>query len=188
MPRPAICGPTVIALGANLPSEQGAPLETLEAALSLLEARGVRIEARSRWFSSPAWPEGAGPDYVNGAATVTTAMTPQRLLEMLHKTETMLGRKRGPDRWGARPCDLDLICHGAMVAQGTVSWKRVVKAAPDTPRSDLVLPHPQMHLRAFVLAPMAEVAPDWRHPVLGQSVNEMLAALPASDREAVKPL
>ena len=154
----------------------------------MLEARGIEVLARSRWFASPAWPTGSGPDYINGAAVLDSDMSAAALLEALHKTEKMLGRVRGPDRWGARPCDLDLIAHGAAVMPGLIAWRRAVEAPPDTPRSGLILPHPLMHHRAFVLAPMADIAPNWHHPVRRQTVSEMLAALPAEDREAMRPL
>lgn len=176
---------TLIALGSNQPSAQGSPCDTLEAALALLPTRGIAVEARSEWMSSPAWPAGSGPDYVNGAARVSSALSPKDMLETLHRIETLLGRERGGARWAARPCDIDLIAHGAMVAPGTAVWRKVEAAPPETPRDQLILPHPQMHRRAFVLKPLAEIAPDWRHPVLGQTIAEMLHGLPEADREAV---
>lgn len=178
-----------IALGANEPSEQGTPLETLDAALALLDARGVAVETRSVWVGSPAWPAGSGPDYVNGAARVRSALSPSALLGVLHKVEAMLGRERaGGERWASRPCDLDLIACGAMVAPGATAWRHIEQAPPETPRDTLILPHPQMHRRAFVLVPLANIAPDWRHPILGKTVVEMLSDLPAQEREAVKPI
>ena len=179
----------LIALGANRPSEQGGPRETLEAALALLRARGIAVEACSRWFSSPAWPAGSGPDYVNGAARLRSGLAPADLLDALHRVETILGRTRDTDeRWAARPCDLDLVAHGAMVSPGTIGWRKAEAAPPETPRDSLILPHPQMHRRAFALGPLADIAPDWRHPVLGQTVAEMLAGLPGADRTAITPL
>lgn len=179
----------VLALGANQASEQGTPSDTLEAALALLEARGVKVLNRARWMRSPAWPAGSGPDYVNGAALVETSHSPHALLSVLHKVEAMLGRERsGSERWAARPCDLDLICCGAAVMPGARGWQRVADAPPETARETLILPHPLMHARAFVLKPMADIAPDWRHPVLGRTVTEMLADLPSADRDAVEPL
>ena len=178
----------LIAMGANQASEQGTPLETLEAALALLESRGVSVDAKSVWMSSPAWPEGSGPDYVNGAAQVSCALSAPALLAILHKIETMLGRVRGGERWGSRPCDLDLIACGSAVVPNATTWRRMEAASPETPRDALLLPHPQMHRRAFVLKPLAEVAPDWRHPILGRTVSEMLAALPENARSDVKPL
>ena len=143
----------LIAMGANENSEQGTPLETLEAALALLESRGVSVDAKSVWMASPAWPAGSGPDYVNGAARVSCAVSPAALLTILHKVEAMLGRVRGGDRWASRPCDLDLIASGSAVVPNAAAWRHMEAAPPETPRDTLLLPHPQMHRRAFVLKP-----------------------------------
>ena len=178
----------LIALGANQSSPQGSPKETLEAALALMETRGVTVEATAQWIKSPAWPAGSGPDYVNGAARITVALSPKALLAVLHKVETILGRERAGSRWAARPCDIDLIACGSMVAPSMAVWRHFERAPPETPRDTLLLPHPQMHRRAFVLAPLAEIASDWRHPVIGHSVSEMLAGLPENDRAAITPL
>lgn len=177
-----------VALGANQDSEQGSPRETLEAALALLESRGVSINAKSNWMTSPAWPEGSGPEYVNGAAQVSCALSPTALLTVLHKVETMLGRVRGGERWGSRPCDLDLIASESAVAPNASVWRHMEAAPPETPRDTLLIPHPQMHRRAFVLKPLAEIAPNWRHPILGQTVQEMLDALPEDESASVAPL
>lgn len=179
---------TLIAMGANQDSEQGTPQETLEAALALLESRGVSIESQSPWMSSPAWPEGSGPDYVNGAVRVVCTLSPSALLAVCHKIETMLGRVRGGRRWASRPCDLDLIACGSTVAPNATMWRRIEAAPPETPRDCLLLPHPQMHRRAFVLKPLAEIAPHWRHPILGQTITEMLDVMPKEEVSAVKPL
>lgn len=178
----------LIAMGANQPSEQGSPSDTLNAALALLEARGVKIDARSQWMASPAWPAGSRPDYVNGAAKVSCTMSPTALLSVLHKVEAILGRVRGGARWAARPCDLDLIASGSMVAPNAAVWRHVEAAPPETPRDTLLLPHPQMHRRAFVLKPLAEIAPGWRHPIFGQTITEMLSFLPEDERSSVTPL
>ena len=148
-----------IALGANL----GDCRATLEGALAALDASpGVRLLARSRWYrSAPVGPP--QPDYLNGCALLAVALEPEALLERLLATERRYGRARG-ERWGPRSLDLDLLLMGD---------RRL-----STPQ--LTLPHPRLQERAFVLVPLAEIAPTWIDPISGLSVAELAAALPAA--------
>lgn len=148
-----------IALGANL----GDCRATLEGALAALDASpGVRLLARSRWYrSAPVGPP--QPDYLNGCALLAVALEPEALLERLLATERRYGRARG-ERWGPRSLDLDLLLMGD---------RRL-----STPQ--LTLPHPRLQERAFVLVPLAEIAPAWIDPISGRSVAELAAALPAA--------
>ncbi len=152
-----------IALGANLPGPAGPPRATLETALARLAAAGVRIVRRSRWYRSPAWPDPAEPEFVNAVAEVQTALDGADLLGLLHEIEDALGRTRGRPN-AARAIDLDLLdMRGAVEGGGR----------------GIALPHPRMHRRAFVLRPLAEIAPEWRHPVSRRGIAELIAALPA---------
>jgi 2-amino-4-hydroxy-6-hydroxymethyldihydropteridine diphosphokinase len=155
----------LIALGANLPSPAGAPQATLAAALAALEEAGVAIVARSRWYGSEAVPRSDQPPYVNAVAAVATALDPVALLALLHRIERRFGRARGA-RNAARTIDLDLLAFHDCVRAG---------------EGDPILPHPRLHERAFVLRPLAEIAPDWRHPTLGRSITELIAALPPDE-------
>jgi 2-amino-4-hydroxy-6-hydroxymethyldihydropteridine diphosphokinase len=144
----------------------------------------------SRLWRSPAWPPG-GPEYVNAAMNLETAQSPEALLESLHAIEARFGRERAA-RWGARTLDLDLLAWGEAVRPDAATqalWRgldpeRQGREAPDR----LILPHPRLQERGFVLAPLAEVAPGWRHPLTGESVGAMLAALPPLALEGVAPL
>jgi 2-amino-4-hydroxy-6-hydroxymethyldihydropteridine diphosphokinase len=179
----------LIALGANLPSPTGGPRATLEAALAAMAARGLTPEARSRWFRTPAHPPGSGPDYVNAAAAISASLTPPEVLDVLHDVERDLGRTRAR-RWGPRVCDLDLLGSGAAVLPDPVTVRaHMAQAGGIAPApANLILPHPRMQERGFVLLPLCEIAPEWRHPLLGRSVREMLAALPPGALAGIEPL
>lgn len=182
----------LIALGANLPAAGRAPAETLERALAMLAASpGVRLMARSRWWRTPAEPPGAGPDFVNGAARLETQLAPEALLGVLQGIEAALGRAR-PARWAPRVCDLDLIAVGDTVLPDRATLARWMALDPAEARRlsppGLILPHPRMHQRAFVLVPLAEVAPEWRHPLTGRTVAQMCDNLPQAARTAPVPL
>lgn len=182
---------SLVALGANLPSPLGAPRATLEAALAALEARGYRVVRRSPWYRTPAFPPGSGPAFVNGAALVAGPADPETLLAALHEIERTIGRTRR-QRWAPRSCDLDLLACGDRVLPDRETATRWLRLDPDaqatTAPGRLILPHPRLHERGFVLRPLTDVAPDWVHPLTGQSVRAMLAALPAAALAGIEPL
>lgn len=149
-----------VAIGANLPDALGRnALGTCRwAAAALGGLPGLELRRLSRWYASRPVPDLDQPDYVNGVALLAGDISPEDLLARLHGIEAAAGRVRSVPN-AARTLDLDLIAHGDLVRPGP--------AAP-------VLPHPRMHLRAFVLAPLRDVAPGWRHPVLGVTVEDLL--------------
>lgn len=181
----------LVALGANLSSPLGGPRATLEAAPARLAALGLACTARSPWYRTPAFPRGAGPDYVNGAVRIESALGPEAVLATLHAVEHELGRARD-QRWGARACDLDLLAWDAMVLPDAVTVARWMRLGPAAQRraapARLILPHPRLHQRGFVLRPLADVAPDWVHPLLGADVRALLAALPVEALAGIERL
>ena len=177
----------IIALGANLPSTVGEPRETLERALTLLTEAGLCVKHRSQWYTSPAWPAGSGPDYVNGASLGSGEGDMATLLALLQRIEGEMGRTRKAGRWDARVCDLDLIDGGAAILPDLATWQAIADSPAEAERPGLVLPHPLMHLRAFVLVPVAEIAAEWVHPVLGQTMAALRDGLPHEEVAAITP-
>ncbi|MBE2275519.1 MAG: 2-amino-4-hydroxy-6-hydroxymethyldihydropteridine diphosphokinase [Rhodobacteraceae bacterium] len=192
--NPNIPGSFLLALGANLPFGAMLPNQTLQAALDVLEREeAFRIKSVSRFWRTPAFPAGAGPDFVNAAALVSVPQPVDvaSILAALHRVEARFGRERR-QRWGGRTLDLDLLAAGDSVLPDSATQDRWRALPPDRQAVEVpdrpILPHPRLADRAFVLVPLAEVAPGWRHPRTGLTVHEMLEALPARDRDAVIPL
>ncbi|UFM64662.1 2-amino-4-hydroxy-6-hydroxymethyldihydropteridine diphosphokinase [Paracoccus sp. MA] len=182
----------LVALGANLPSSAGIPSDSLRFALDkLLKLPAVVPLAVSRFWSTPAVPAGSGPDYVNAAVSLSCALPPDQLLRELHAIEAALGRRRDGPRWQARGLDLDLLAHGDLVlpdADAQDRWRSLPpEEQPRRTPERLILPHPRLQDRGFVLAPLAEIAPGWVHPRLGLSVAQMLAALPPEAMAGMRP-
>ena len=158
----------LIGLGANLPSPAGPPAATLSGALGRLEQCGIAVLAVSSFYRTPAWPDPSEPPFVNAVASIATRLQPAELLALLHDVEAGFGRERGRAN-APRSLDLDLLDYDGRILA-----------------SEIVLPHPRMAERSFVLAPLAEIAPGWQHPLTRQSAGEMLANLP--DRDTPKKL
>ncbi|WP_417497594.1 2-amino-4-hydroxy-6-hydroxymethyldihydropteridine diphosphokinase [Maricaulis sp.] len=164
--------PIYIALGANLPSAGRSPAETLARALDALEARGVTVVARSSDWHSPAWPDPSAPAYVNAVAEVATDLAPRALLDLLHAVEAEFGRVRHI-RWESRVLDLDLLDY---------------RGVPCSDAAGMEVPHPRMSDRAFVLLPLAEIAPHWCEVGTGKPIAALIAELPSADRAATHKL
>ena len=161
-------GSIYIGLGANLPhAKYGPPRQTLEAALSELGRRGVKILRVSPWFRTAPVPASDQPWYVNAVAEIGSSWPADRLLAELHAVEDLFGRVRSLPN-AARLIDLDLLDF-----KGEISPAGPGKAT---------LPHPRMVERAFVLRPLAELNPAWRHPVTGAQISDLVKSLPADQR------
>ena len=146
----------VIALGSNLVGDYGSSVDLLEAALAQFAQAELPVIAKSSWWRSRAWPDPTANEYRNGIVLVEARLTPQVMIRTLFSLEAQFGRVRGTEN-DPRTLDLDLIAHG-----------RTVVASPD-----LTLPHPRADQRLFVMGPLAEIAPDWRHPVSGLTARDL---------------
>ncbi len=159
----------LVAIGANLPRVEGTTaLDTCEAAAACLRGlAGLKFVALSPWYRTAPIPRNSQPDYCNGMIRLEGEITPGALLAQLQQIEQDFGRVRA-ERNAARTLDLDII-----------DLNGIIRAVPDP-----ILPHPRAHHRAFVLRPLLDVAPAWRHAVLRQSVATLLAELPP---QAIQP-
>jgi 2-amino-4-hydroxy-6-hydroxymethyldihydropteridine diphosphokinase len=156
----------VVGIGSNLAAPSFAsPLATAGAALARLPQLGIGVVRRSRWYLSEPVPASDQPWFVNAVAIVDTRLPPFALLAALLALEARFGRCRGAAN-AARTLDLDLLDYDGL--------------RTGTPR--LALPHPRLHQRRFVLAPLAEIAPRWRHPRLGHCAADLLLRLPPGQR------
>lgn len=165
---PASASPAAIALGSNLPSAWGSPLETLGAALTLLgQSPGIWLTGLSSFYqTAPIGPP--QPDYCNACATLVTTYDPEDLLMTLHRIEAQFGRQR-QTHWGPRTLDLDLLLYGDVILESAT----------------LQLPHPHLGERDFVLVPLAEIAAHWIDPRSGRSIQAILKALNYRRKEEI---
>ena len=154
----------LVGFGSNLTTARlKSSQAVLEAAVNALESKNIIVIGRSSWYRSAPLPASDQPWFVNGVAQVATSLPPQALLEALHAVEAEFGRVRGAPN-ASRTLDLDLLAYGDQVI--------------DVP-GGLRVPHPRLAERAFVLQPLAELAPQWRHPVSGLTAAALLARLPS---------
>ena len=149
----------VLALGCNLPGAYGSVAALLDAATERLAQAGLRILARSPWWRSTAWPDASAPPFINGVALIDTKCEAHVLLADLQAMERVFGRQGSP-RNAPRTLDLDLIAHGRCIIE----------------TAELILPHPRAAQRRFVMGPLAQIAPDWRHPVSGETAAALAVA------------
>lgn len=181
----------LIALGSNQSSVVGWPADTVVKSLEVLENMAVQVVAVSPLYSTHAYPAGSGPNFVNTTARIRFGGEADQILAILHAVEAELGRER-INRWGPRTVDLDLIAMGDTVlpdAEIQTVWRELaIEQQSVRAPKELILPHPRLQDRAFVLVPLADIAPDWRHPLIGKTVQEMLNDLPEADKKGVWPM
>jgi 2-amino-4-hydroxy-6-hydroxymethyldihydropteridine diphosphokinase len=180
----------LVAFGGNQPLGEKLPEDLIPQAAGEVARQLDGDLVLSALYSTPCFPAGAGPDYVNAAALITLRrpVPADAVLQALHEVEARFGRQR-TTRWAARTLDIDLLAMGSAVLPDLATqeaWRAlpVSEQARRTP-DRLILPHPRLQDRGFVLIPLADVAPDWRHPLLGLTVVEMVAALDPQARAEV---
>ena len=156
----------IVALGCNDKGPWTSCREALEAALARFRPEGIDVVARSSWWSSKAWPDPTDPLFLNGVVIVRTEHDPHALMAALGRIEDAFGRRRSV-RNAPRTLDLDLIAYGRLSGDF----------------GGLILPHPRAAERLFVMGPLAEMAPGWRHPA-GAGDAASLAQVASVGRDA----
>ena len=182
---------TLICIGSNQKSVFGNVRETVQKAMSMVANLSDGGVSCSHFYQTPAFPPGSGPDFVNAAIAITTGQPAAAILRQLHDIEDQADRIRTA-RWEQRTLDLDLIGMGDQIQpdiESYINWRDLpfadqMEKSPD----ELILPHPRLQDRAFALVPLADVAPDWVHPVLGQTITDLRDACPPHDLAAVTRL
>lgn len=181
----------MIAIGSNQPFECIQSFELVQLAIKRLTDRNLRIIGTSPFYRTPAFPKDSGPDFINAVVAAETELSPDAVISALHDVEKSLGRDR-KSRWAPRTLDLDLIDYAGLVLPDPETYRAWAEAPPEVQRSkapeELILPHPRLQDRGFVLLPLRDVAPDWTHPVTGETVDALIARLDEKDIGEMKPL
>jgi 2-amino-4-hydroxy-6-hydroxymethyldihydropteridine diphosphokinase len=181
----------IISFGSNKSSDFGVSVQTINEALRALSRKGLFKVEISRFYRTPAFPAGSGPDFVNGVVHAETKMNAEELLAVLHDVEAEFGRTRDK-RWEARVLDLDLIDFDGQIAPSAEAheeWRNMpLDQQIDRTPDQMILPHPRVQNRAFVLVPMRDVAPNWVHPVTKVTLDQMLTQFSAAELAEIQPL
>ncbi len=159
----------LIALGSNLPSRYGSSEQTIAAALACMAGLGLEVVRSSRVWRTQPVPASDQPLFANAVALIKTDLDPQALMALLHAIEVDFGRVRKDLPNVARVLDLDILAYDQVCID----------------IAGLVVPHPRLHERGFVLYPLHEIAPDWHHPIFHRGMAEMIAALECKTTETV---
>ncbi len=181
----------IIGMGSNQDYRKISPVDILENAKIKMREQKIEIVVESKNFESPAFPKNRGPTFVNCVLLAKFFGSPQNLLLELQKIELELGRSR-KERWAQRSCDLDILAIDNLILPSITEfnyWANLeleeqMKTAP----SNLIIPHPRIQDRAFVLKPLKSISSDWSHPVFKKTADELLDNLLNEDKKFVKEM
>ena len=166
-----------IALGANINSSVGSPIETLKACIEKFEKKNISIKKMSNWYESEAFPNPLDPPFVNCCLSVETVFKPQELLNFFLRIEEVLGRKE-KKRWGPRVCDIDILSQGQQILPNRSEFNYWYKMDFEIQKikkpTELIIPHPRIQDRDFVLVPFCEIEENWFHPFLKKNIKKIL--------------
>jgi len=177
-----------IGLGSNLCGEKfDSPQDVLAAALQEMQGRGLVIEALSPFYKTAPVPKSDQPWFINAVAAIKTDLSAADLLQLLHDIEESLGRARRI-RWEARIVDLDIIAYQNQIYPSKTLWSHRPKEKNVTElgQGGLIIPHPRLHERLFVLVPLRDICPDWVHPVLNKTVTALVEAVEKDTEQSLQ--
>ena len=179
----------LVALGSNMSLGKAQPIEIIRNALTELIKFDINLISLSRFYETPAFPEGSGPNFINSAIKVAANYSPQEMLQKFHEIEQKFDRQRTL-RWSARTLDLDLLAFKGSVFPSRKIFKHwfelpISEQMKKIPH-ELVLPHPRMQDRAFVLSPLLDIEPKWTHPVLKKTVSQLYEDLPNKEKKNIQ--
>ena len=181
----------LIALGSNICLGKFLPLEIIKRAIVELVKSDINVLSISRFYETPAYPEGSSPNFINCVIKAKANCSPKEILHKLHQIEEKFERQR-VIRWGARTLDLDLLA----VNRQVLPSRKIFQQWFDLPLteqkkkipSELVLPHPRIQDRAFVLSPLLDIEPNWTHPTLNKTVVQLYEELPKQAKKNIQVL
>ncbi len=177
-----------LALGSNLPHGGMEPLQVIRAAIAALKDLGLDQIKISGFYRTEPVPKSDQPDFINCVITGETSHKALEILDICQSVEQSFGRDRSI-RWGARTLDIDIIDYDHQLYPSIDTWHAVAdNMEATTVMPELLLPHPFMHQRAFVLRPLCDLVPDWRHPVYRKTAADLLSEQPEQDRASLVAL
>ena len=166
-----------VAFGSNILSKLGSPLEIVHQAMKEIQTSKFELVLTSNLYETVAYPKGSGPNFINCCAVYKTKLNASETLLHLHSIEKCLGRIRNK-RWAPRVIDLDLIYFDEFIYPNQEVVQEWIGLSKDEQielwPTEMILPHPRLQDRAFVLIPMCDIDPKWKHPILKNTVSEML--------------
>ena len=181
----------LIALGSNISLGNVLPLEIIKRAIVEFVKSDINVLSISRFYETPAYPEGSGPNFINCVIKATANCSSKEILQKLHQIEEKFDRQR-VSRWGARTLDLDLLAVKGQVLPSRKIFQKwfdlpFIEQKEKIP-SELVLPHPRIQDRAFVLSPLLDIEPNWTHPTLNKTAVQLYEELPKQAKKNIQVL
>ncbi len=178
----------LLSLGSNVPCRGMEPSDIIEAAIIAIRTSGVDEIEVSKFYETEPVPKSEQPNFINCVVAGVTEKDAQDLLAICQTIELSFDRERST-RWGPRTLDIDIIDYDSQVYPNDRTWRSVAgEANPHADIPELILPHPRLHQRAFVLKPLCDLAASWMHPVYAKSCRDLLMALPDLSRAGVVPV